>query len=73
MFVDDTVNTKCGVTVCVAVDLKALNEQTVTTVMWGEMFHFFRSRAVSVELKQQRKIPPQPPLQCVQPSACCDY
>lgn len=57
MFTNDTVTIKCGVTVSIAVDLKALNERTVTAVIWGEVFRFFRSRAARVELKQQRNSP----------------
>lgn len=59
MFTNDTATIKCGVTVSILcpVDLKALNERTVTAVIWGEVFRFFRSRAARVELKQQRNSP----------------
>lgn len=73
MFTNDTVTIKCGVTVSIAVDLKALNERTVTAVIWGEVFRFFRSRAARVELKQQTEIPLQALLECIQPSVCGAY
>lgn len=75
MFTNDTVTIKCGVTVSILcpVDLKALNERTVTAVIWGEVFRFFRSRAARVELKQQTEIPLQALLECIQPSVCGAY